>query len=536
MTHASSCSRGRALRRVATFVSFIGLVAGCRRGDAELREAVADRDSRPYTPWHRREEPLPFPTTEWFWQDLFADAPRPEPLPADAEAAARLKAAFERAATLNPLQCEEELPAMVGDARRDPQPLFDALDDPRAAVRFAAARVEFRLMCAPDRPFPQRLVSAAAHHLRDLSDEVALLHLETIARSGFVWMEPVLLKTFGKVDNHRLTVLRIRAAAKLAQQRCYGGIPLLIKALKEQTSIQDDVHREWDASPQTAWWKEEAIEGIAAAAGGERFGHSPDASDADQVASIRRIERWWADERERLWSQSPALDDAELVERVRRMILAFGTFQIRNVDNAGFILVGLGPKVTPLLFEALHGSSFMIRRHVLAALSQFVELVPVAERARYVAEVRSGLSDPDPQIRVRSLEVMGNSRLPEVENDLHQALDPGDAALAETAVHLLGMRRTERARAMLEEFEHSLPAGDSLRIPVQAARLSAGDLRGLADYLQLLGPERTPDPRAQLYLSWIVESDGLAEAKTSAERRQALERIEAEIRNRAEAR
>src|SRR5262249_49187902 len=139
-------------------------------------------------------------------------------------------------------------------------------------------------------------------------------------------------------------------------------------------------------------------DGIAAAARGERFGHSPDASDADQVASIRRIEKWWSEQRETLWSQAPALDDQELVARVRAMILAFGTFQIRNVDNAGFILVGLGPKVAPLLFEALHGSSFMVRRHVLAVLSQLVELVPVAARGRFVEEARGGLSDPDPAI------------------------------------------------------------------------------------------------------------------------------------------
>jgi len=88
---------------------------------------------------------------------------------------------------------------------------------------------------------------------------------------------------------------------------------------------------------------------------------------------------------------------------------------------------------------------------------------------------------------------------------------------------------------VLEEFERSLPPEHALQIPVRAARLAAGDPRGLAEYLQLLGPERTPDPRAQLYLSWIVENDGLAEAKTAAERRQALERIETEVCTRSAA-
>src|SRR5262252_10406061 len=179
MTPASSSRRRGGLRLLA---GLLGLLAGCQRGDGGLREATVERDTRPFTPWHRREAPLPFPKTEWFWQDLFAEAPEPEPLPADVEAAARLKAAFERVATLNPLQSEDELPAMAGDARRDPRTLFAALDDARPAVRFAAARLEFRLSCAPDRPFPQRLAAAAAAHLRDPSDEVALLHLETVAR------------------------------------------------------------------------------------------------------------------------------------------------------------------------------------------------------------------------------------------------------------------------------------------------------------------------------------------------------------------
>ena len=36
-----------------------------------------------------------------------------------------------------------------------------------------------------------------------------------------------------------------------------------------------------------------------------------------------------------------------------------------------------------------------------------------------------------------------------------------------------------------------------------------------------------------MYLSWIVEADGLAEARTSEERKKTIERIEHEIRSRA---
>ena len=532
MTSASS-SRRRAVGGALAGAVVLAALACQREAKRPSAAAAVDRDPRPYTPWHRRDEPMPFPTVEWYWQDLLAVAPAPEPLPADADAAQRIGAAFERVAQIDPIRTEEELPALVEDARRDPAALLAGLDDARDEVRFAAARTMLRLMTATDRCVPQRLVAAAGAHLRDASDEVALIHLETIARSGFPWTQPLLLKVFGKVDNHRLTVLRIRAAAKLVEARCYGGVPLLIKALKEQTSLQDDVNREWDASLQTAWWKEEAIDGIAAASGGDRFGHSPDASDDDQVASVRRIEQWWAGEHEALWSAAPPLDDPALVERIETLILAFGTFQIRNVDNAGFILAGLGPKVAPRLFEALHGSSFMIRRHVLAVLAELVQLVPAAERARYVDEVKSGLSDPDVAIRVRSLEVIGNSRLELALPIVEKALTPGEDGVAETALRLLATWRAPRARSVLEHFAASLAHDHPLRIPAEAARLAAGDLEGLDRYLQLLGPEKTPDARAQLYLSWILDNDGLADAKTPEDRRRALQRIETEIRNRA---
>ena len=341
-----------------------------------------DDDPRPYTPWHRRDEPLPF-QGDWYWQDLLAIAPAPEPLPMDPAAAERERAALERIATMTVLQSEEELPAFVEDARRDPAPLFAALDDARRDVRYAAARVMVRLMSARTRPggcpFPQQLVQAAALHLRDMADEVALLHLETITRSGYPWIAPILLKVFGKVDNHRATIVRVRAAAKLAQMRNYGGMRLMIKVLKENTPIQDDINREWDASLQTAWWKEEAIVGISSAAGTD-FGHSPDASEADQVACVHRVEDWWQREHVRLWSEAPALDDPTLIQRVKDLVLGFGTFQIRNVDNSGFILEGLGPRVAPYLFEALRDSNFMIRRHVLRVISGLVTEVPDEER------------------------------------------------------------------------------------------------------------------------------------------------------------
>ncbi len=535
------CSSRRPIAGAAHLAALAWLAASC--GDQppppHKPAALPINDTRPFTPWHRAEEPMPFPEGEWFWQELLAVAPAPETLPQETAAAAALTAAFERVALLDLLVSEEELPGMVVLARRDPAPLLHALDDPRRDVRYAAARVLLRLMVAKERPegcpFPQRLVEAAARHLRDTADEVALLHLETVARSGYAWTAPLLLRTFGKVDNHRLTVLRIRAAAKLALAHCYGGVPLLIKALKENTSIQDDINREWDASLQTAWWKDEAMVAIVAMAG-QSFGHSPDASDADQVAAVRRIEQWWQEHHLALWSESPAITDPVTIDRIHLLILGFGTFQLRNVDNGAFVLQGLGPKVAPLLFEALGGSSFMIRRHVLGVLASLAPETAVVERLQWLTRVEPFLADPEPSVRVRALEVIGATRLPAALPHLERWLRPEEAILCETALHQLSLQPTHAVRVVLERFATKLPSGHLLTTPLMAARLGAGDLAPLPSYLALLGGEPGPDPRAQLYLSWIVEADGLSEAKSPEQRRAAITRIEAEIRARAEVR
>ncbi|MBL8842600.1 MAG: hypothetical protein JNL90_13855 [Planctomycetes bacterium] len=548
MTRRSNCADGaaRSARRavrlslalpLAWSLSLLLPCAACGPdAPAPPRAPSAARDARPFTPWHPIDAPSPFPEGEWYWQELFAVAPAPEPLPADPAAAAEIAATLERIAGLELLQSESELPGLVALARRDLAALLAALDDPRPEARFAAARVMVRLMTARTRPegcpFPQRLVAAAAVHLRDRADDVALLHLETIARGGYPWSWPVLLKCFGKLDNHRLTVLRVRAAALLAMQGCYGGMPLLIKVLKEGTSIQDDRNREWDPSFQTAWWKEEAIAGIAAVAG-QKFGHSPDASDADQVAAVRRIEAWWQANAIELYAKAPPLDDPELIARIRLLIRSFGTFQLRNVDNAGFLLAALGPGVVPHLFEALDGSSFMVRRHVLAVLAELAPRVAVEVRQRWLTRLLPLLTEGAGELVPFALQAVGALRIDAALPHLEAALRPEAPEACEAALYQLSRQSPRLAREVLQRFATKLPPQHRLTTPLAAARLRAGDLAPLPEYLKRLSGEANSDARAQLYLSWIVDFDGWSDAKTAEERRTALERIEAEIRARA---
>src|SRR5688572_19901297 len=109
-----AASRRATLLPAALLAALLGATA-CDRREAPPKRAApaAPRDTRPFTPWHAAGEPLPFPATEWYWQDLFAAAPAPEPLPADGSAAAEIAAAFERIATLDVLASEQELPALV---------------------------------------------------------------------------------------------------------------------------------------------------------------------------------------------------------------------------------------------------------------------------------------------------------------------------------------------------------------------------------------------------------------------------------------
>ncbi len=540
MIRRSTCAEAGARPRWPSWFALVFVFAACSRddGSAASRGPLSARDPRPFTPWRPIDAPSPFPDREWYWQEVFATAPAPEPLPADPAAASEISATLERIAGLELLQSEAELPGLVALARRDLAALLTGLDDARGEVRFAVARVMVRLMASRSRPegcpFPQRLVAAASSHLRDRADEVALLHLETIARGGYAWSQPVLLKTFGKLDNHRLTVLRVRAAAQLARQGCYGGVPLLIKALREGTSIQDDLNREWDPSFQTAWWKEEAMAGIEAVAG-ERFGHSPDASDADQVAAIRRIEAWWSAHAIERWAAAPPLLDPELVARVHLLIDSFGTFQLRNVDNAGFLLKGLGPGVVPILFQALDGSSFRVRRHVLAALADLAPLVAPELRERWLTRFLPLLTEAGGELRVFALQAVGALRIDAALPHLEAALRPEDKELCETALLQIASQSPRLAREVLQRFATKLPSAHLLTTPLQAARLRAGDLEPLPDYFRKLSGEAGPDARAQLYLSWIVDVDGWSDAKSVEERRAALQRIETEIRARAAA-
>jgi hypothetical protein len=304
-------------------------------------------------------------------------------------------------------------------------------------------------------------------------------------------------------------------------------MPLFLKILKEQTPLQDDVAREWQTSLRTAWWKEEALAGVELLTG-SRFDYSPDATPIQQVQSIGQIEAWWDEHKVECWQDVADYDDPAVVLRIQQLILALGTFQLRNVDNALFLLEKMGPPVAPFLFAALADSCFPIRRHCLEVLERLMPLLPYPEKARWIRKLEALLEDENPRIRERAVVTIGAAQIP-IARDLLTAALEKEHAVAESALMSLSRYETPEARQVLEEFAEDLVPEHALWLPTQAARLACGDLTPLELFLQELARQDAGGSRAALYLAWIVEVDELA---TADDRAAAVERIGQQIRQR----
>lgn len=518
-------------------VTLLALACGPDDVPAPPATRVRENLSAPaqlFTPWHAASEPLPFPQGEqWYYRDRLSWPPVGLRVPEDEEAAARLTEGLEAIRGWPLLETEAALGELQADASRAPHALIAALDDGDRDMRWHAARLLHR--CIPLVSADQRslLASAAAMHLRDSAEEISLLHLESIARSALPWTTLRLLKCFGRYDNHPMVSVRARAAMHLAGRGYASGMDLMLRILKERTRLQDDIHRDFDPSLRTAWWKEEAIAGIALLAG-QDFGYSPDATVPEQERVIVEIERWWEDHRVLVWSRAPRLDDPELRRRVQEILLGMGTFQLRNVDNSVFLLTHLGPSAAPLVIEALRGSSFAIQHHCLDVLATWMTWVPVATREQWRELLVPFVADAaQPRLQEKALWAIGCSRLPSALPLLKSQLSAGPG-LGQVAIRSLGQDASPEARKVLVEFQATLDASDPLWLPTQAARIRAGDLAPLEDFLDLLRTEGPIADRASIYLAWLTDSDPFAEADNQEQREAAIAGIEAEIRSRVE--
>ena len=533
-------NRGTPLRVLGSLLVFVGASSCGDDGErAEPREqptpTAAGRGL--FAPWHAVEAPYPFPQDgEWFFRDLLAVPPRSVGgLTHEPESDARLRRAAGEAAVLGPVRGESVLDAHFEDARRSPATLSDLLEHDERDVRYAGARWLVRVadslrLAALEGEAVQdsanALAAVAGRHLRDEAEEVALLALEAFSRCPVEWTTLRLAKVFGKFDNEPPVVMRARASVELIRRGCYGGWPLLVKILKEQTRLQDDAGREWAISERTAWWKEEAMRGIRLVAG-QDFGFSPDASPGVQADSVERMLSWWQQHRVSVWESAAPLDDPLLREHLERVVLALGTFQLRNVDNAEFLLTTLGPPLAPLLLECIPpgAASTQIRRHCIEILGTWMELVGESTRRQWVTELTGPSQEADARIRIRALDAIGASLLPETVPVLEHELRSGGPEAMEVALFRLADNPSPTARTVLKTFHSELRPDQDAWLPATAALLKRGEAQLLEPYLGVLRENSRRSARASLYVAWFVPADRLAGALGEEARERAIEEL-----------
>src|SRR5262249_49469314 len=151
-----------------------------------------------------------------------------------------------------------------------------------------------------------------------------------------------------------------------------GGVPLLIKVLKDNTPAADEVNREWDKRERIAWEKEMAIVALKRAFGND-FGFNENAPAVTQAELARRIEAYHPERCVELNERTQPITDARLISLVRKLIGGLKTFQLRDVDDARFVLETLGPPVAPFLIEGTRADVFYIRFHSLEVLAKLRE-------------------------------------------------------------------------------------------------------------------------------------------------------------------
>lgn len=333
------------------------------------------------------------------------------------------------------------------------RPFAQLRDEMAACIAFGDAAIPLlgeRLATEPDAQVRMALVSAlsemgeaaAPHlclHLRDESTAVALLAVRGLGRLRVPWTLPRLLKEIGLVDAHPELIIRVEAAAAALRFANYAGVPLLLKVLKEHTALQDDRNREWAERVRIAFEKEEALRALVTLSGDD-FGYSPNASYDSQADACRRFDGWWSAHRQALWQAARPVADAGLLTVVADLVDGFDVFQIRTVDNARFLLIGLGPPILTPLLEQLGDPRVYVRTHLCEVIHGFGDLLGAADASRAVEALRPLLQDVDAAVRGEATRALGRLDAAPARELLLRALHDRDGSVRVIAIKALGER------------------------------------------------------------------------------------------------
>lgn len=367
---------------------------------------------------------------------------------------------------------------LPGQAPADELALAHAL--PAARVDALSALVDARSPAAP---------ATLMRALRDEQDGVAIVAAHLLGESGCAEAIPRLLAGIGPYPIDYDVPLEVRAAeaAALARLGNPAGVPLILMILAENTDLQADaLALQWDRKDRIAFAQELALPGLVALAGTD-FGFLPYPSPAPaREAAVLAARAWWAEQRIALWSAAP-LSDPRHRARIELLVAHLASYQLRQVDNARFVLAHSGPAVLEPLLVGLRSEDEYVRLHVLEVLER---LAP----------------ESDGKTRARIANVVGVPLLEEAATPLAAAAAAaaGACGLADQLVVALERRREpEVVVAILDALGRSgrpealallgaraaagPPASADEDVALQAALLALDPCRDAAPFVALLG-------------------------------------------------
>jgi len=228
------------------------------------------------------------------------------------------------------------------------------------------------------------------------------------------------------------------------------------------------------------------------------------------------LRRWQADELPP--AATPFTPSDALRAEAWRWIGNLGAWNLRNVDDARFVLVRLEDWLVPLLGEALGDSDVYVRQHVLQVLERR------AARGRGALAAVLGVLD-DPRLAPAACPTLGALGDPAAAERLEAALASPDPDLAVAAARALGKLAAPRSQAALKATFEGARAQD-LRQATAAAWLALADEAAPRAYLVACLTDASADAGdAELALgSWIARTSGTeAHRTTLLERWNALE-------------
>jgi HEAT repeat protein len=395
-----------------------------------------------------------------------------------------------------------------------------------AGLQHQDPSVQYAAVCALGRirdPWVSRALMPA---FRSDRPEIAALAIRGAIAQDEPWMVPRLMTEFGWRDTNRLLVGRVVAAADLIGHGWLGGIPVLFKVMKENTPTSDEVNREWDKRERVAWEKELSLEALSRVLG-QDFGYNENAPAGMQSEIVARMEDHYAKHCADVHARAHKIDDPHLIALVRRLIGGLNTFQLRNIDDARFLLESLGPPVADFLIEGTRANEFYIRYHCLEVLGRFREEASAADRQRISDAIAPLAGDQDNALREMLATTLGELCSPDSVPTLEKLLGDPELGVRTATILALGRCGSPAALRLLAQRFPPEAAQTSEQVAALAAQIELGSEPALEPYLLGLSAS-DPDVRATTsdLLSTLV-GNGLRQAAGSAND---AERILAEAR------